>query len=62
MATQTERLSRYLLIVLLVLAAVTLPGCEAIVGIFKAGVWTGVLGVFAVIALMVWGLTRLARR
>jgi hypothetical protein len=31
-------------------------------GIFKAGVWTGVIGVFAVIALLIWGLTKLARR
>jgi len=52
MATQTERLSRYLLIVLLVLAAVTLPGCEAIVGIFKAGVWTGVVMVVILIAII----------
>ena len=52
MATQTERLSRYLLIVLLVLAAVTLPGCEAIVGIFKAGVWTGVVMVVIHIAII----------
>ena len=52
MATQTERLSRYLLIVLLVLAAVTLPGCESIVGILKAGVWTGVVMVVILIAII----------
>jgi hypothetical protein len=42
-------------------ASVTLMGCEVIKGIFKAGVWTGVLGVFAVIALFIWGAARLLR-
>jgi hypothetical protein len=37
-------------------------GCELVKGIFKAGVWTGVIGVFAVIALLVYGVTKLARR
>jgi hypothetical protein len=36
-----------------------LSGCEIIGGIFKAGVWVGVLGVFAVIALIVWGVKSL---
>jgi hypothetical protein len=37
-------------------------GCELVKGIFKAGVWTGVIGVLAVIALVIYGLTRLVRR
>ena len=44
-------LSRYTLIVLLVLVALTSAGCEVIGDIFKAGVWVGVLmvvgGLFA---------------
>ena len=32
-----------------------LSGCEIIGNIFKAGVWVGVIAVFAVIALVVWG-------
>jgi len=47
-----ERLSRYLPIVLLVLAALPLSGCEAIVGIFKAGVWTGVVMIVVLIAIV----------
>jgi hypothetical protein len=31
-------------------------------GIFKAGVWTGVIAVLAVIALLIYGVTKLARR
>ena len=47
-----ERQSRYLLIALLVLAAVSATGCEAIAGIFKAGVWTGVVMVVLLIAIV----------
>ena len=45
-------LSRYGLIVLLVLVSLTAPGCEVIGGIFKAGVWVGVLMVVIVLALV----------
>lgn len=31
-------------------------GCQVVEAIFKAGVWVGVLGVFAVFALIVWGI------
>jgi hypothetical protein len=41
---------RVVLLCLVVLATLTLPGCAAIAGIFKAGVWVGV-----VIAVLVVG-------
>jgi hypothetical protein len=37
------------LLALLVLAGLTLTGCEVIGGIFKAGVWTGILAVAIVV-------------
>jgi hypothetical protein len=40
------------MLVLLVLASVSVCGCEAIAGIFKAGVWTGVVMVVILIALV----------
>jgi len=49
------------MIVLLVLVSFTVAGCEAVVGIFKAGVWTGVvmivilLGIIGFIASRVRG-------
>jgi len=43
-------LTRILLIVLL---AVTLTGCSAIAGIFKAGVWTGVIIAVILIVIVV---------
>jgi hypothetical protein len=36
-----------------------LTACELAKGIFKAGVWFGVLGVVIVVALVGWGLSRL---
>ena len=47
-----ERLSRYWMLVLLILASGSVAGCEAIAGIFKAGVWTGVVMVVILIALV----------
>ena len=45
-------LSRYGLILLLVLVSLTSSGCEVIGDIFKAGVWVGVLMVVIVLALV----------
>lgn len=38
----------------LLLLTVSLSGCEAIAGIFKAGMWTGVIVIVAVIALVLY--------
>ena len=46
------------LIALVVLAAFTLTGCQAIEGIFKAGVWVGVIGVVLVIGIVAWVVTK----
>ena len=45
-------------VALLLLSALTLAGCEVIADIFKAGVWTGVILVLAVVGLIVWAVTR----
>jgi hypothetical protein len=39
---------------LILVLAVTVSGCEIIGGIFKAGVWVGVIGVVLVLALVLW--------
>ncbi len=44
-------LSRLFLIALL---AMTLSGCEVIGGIFKAGVWVGIIMAVFVVALLMW--------
>jgi hypothetical protein len=44
---------------LLLVSAVTLAGCQIAGDIFKAGVWVGVIAVVAVIALVVWLISRM---
>jgi len=43
---------------MLALLAITLSSCEVIGGIFKAGVWTGVLLVAVVIGFIIFLVTR----
>ncbi|MFS8617322.1 MAG: hypothetical protein FWJ85_10905 [Solitalea sp.] len=47
--------------VLFLLLIVTLPGCDIVVGIFKAGVWVGVILVIAVLVLIIWLIRKLFR-
>lgn len=46
----------------LALAALPLAGCEVIGDIFQAGMWTGVIAVVAVVALIVYAVTRLFKK
>lgn len=48
---------------LFVLLVVTqlFTGCELVEGIFKAGVWVGVLIVVAIIALVIWIISRITK-
>jgi hypothetical protein len=39
-------------VLLLILVAIGLSGCEVVGGIFKAGVWVGALAVILVIAII----------
>lgn len=38
--------------------AMTLSSCEVIGGIFKAGIWVGIILVVAVVALIMWLVNR----
>ena len=40
-------------VLLLVLLGTSVAGCEAIGGIFKAGVWVGAIGVILIVVLIV---------
>lgn len=51
--------SALLRLLLIVVLALGLSGCELIVDIFQAGVWAGAILVIAVIALVIWGVVRL---
>jgi hypothetical protein len=50
----TMTATRLYQISLLALASSFLAGCEAIAGIFRAGMWVGVIGVLLVIGLIVF--------
>jgi len=52
---------RPLLLMLLLVALVAAPGCAAIAGIFKAGVWVGVVMAVVVIAIVLFVVSRVAR-
>ena len=54
-----RRLSPALLVALLVLVSLSATGCEAIAGIFKAGVWTGVVMVVILVAVIGFVATKL---
>jgi hypothetical protein len=49
---------RLINILAVVIAALSLAGCEVISGIFKAGMWVGVLGVVAVVVLIGFVISR----
>ncbi len=43
----------------IVLFASTLSSCELVEGIFKAGVWTGIIVIVIIAALVIWILSKL---
>ena len=47
-------MKKHIPLALIALAATTLTSCELIGGIFKAGVWSGVIIVVIVLALVIW--------
>jgi hypothetical protein len=53
-----KHMKKMLALLFLVLLMFLLDGCEVIGGIFKAGVWVGVLLVLVVIGVIVWLVTR----
>lgn len=44
------------------LLAISLAGCEVLGDIFRAGMWTGVIAVVAVVALIVYAVSRLFKK
>jgi hypothetical protein len=52
---------RYLAPLVLLLLLLSMSGCAVVGGIFKAGVWVGVLSVVVVVGLVIWGISRLVR-
>jgi len=51
-----------LLIITSLLLLMLFPGCEIVGGIFKAGVWTGVVFVILIIVLIIYLLRRMNKK
>jgi cytosine/uracil/thiamine/allantoin permease len=47
-------MKKYSLIAIIALISTTLSSCELVEGIFKAGVWSGVIIVVIILALIIW--------
>ncbi|MCX2482400.1 hypothetical protein [Pedobacter sp. MR2016-24] len=52
-------IQRYFPLALIALLMTTLASCSAIEGIFKAGVWSGVIIVVVVLALIIWVVSKI---
>lgn len=50
---------RYFPLAIIALLSSTLMSCELVQGIFKAGVWTGIIIVVLVLALIIWLISRI---
>jgi hypothetical protein len=51
--------SRLSLLLVLAMLATTLTSCEIAGGLVKGGIWIGVIGVFAVVAVIFWLVTKM---
>ncbi len=49
-------------IIFMLVMAVSFSSCEAIGGIFKAGVWVGVIVVVVIIALIFWLISKAGKK
>jgi len=53
---------RYALIAAILTSSLFLTGCAAVGGIFKAGLWTGIIAVVLVVGIIIWIISSLAGR
>lgn len=52
-------IKRYFPLALIALLVTTLSSCQMIEGIFKAGVWSGIIIVVVVLALIIWVISKI---
>lgn len=55
-----KRIIPFQIVSLFTLAAILLSSCQVIEGIFKAGVWSGIIMVVTVVALVIWIIAKLS--
>jgi len=52
-------MKKYFPLTMVAFLATTLTSCAAIEGIFKAGLWTGIILVVLVLALIIWVISKI---
>jgi len=50
------------LIPLWLITAFTLTSCNAIAGIFKAGIWVGIIGIVLLILIILWVIGKVSKK
>lgn len=55
-------MKKYSLLSLFVLIAVAFSSCQAIGDIFKAGIWSGIIIVVVIVAVIIWIFSRIGGR
>lgn len=60
-SSKHHKMKKNLLLPLLAFFGVFLSSCEAIEGIFKVGLWTGIIIVVLIIAVIIWLINRFRR-
>lgn len=54
--------NRFFSTAILLVLALTMSSCDIIGGIFKAGAWTGIIGLILGVALVIWLISKLFGR
>jgi hypothetical protein len=57
-----KKINSFFIAGLITFLMVSLSSCAAIAGIFKAGVWTGIIIVVVIIAIIIWIISRVTRK
>jgi len=57
-----KKINSFFIAALITFLMVFLSSCAAIAGIFKAGVWTGIIIVVVIIAIIIWIISRVTRK
>jgi len=47
---------------ILIFISVALSSCQAIAGIFKAGVWFGVIGIIVIVVIIFWLISKAGKK
>jgi uncharacterized membrane protein YkvI len=61
MSDKAFYITQTLMVMVLLMLSMSAAGCDVVEGIFKAGVWVGVIVVILIVALIGWGIRAMRR-